>query len=122
MSWHALGFRFVAGVGVLALLVSFVTQGSAQRADEDKTVRGTVESFTTAPKGEVDGMELSDGTVVHWPPHLEKRFTAIVARGERVEVAGRFETTPEGTRVLEVRSVTNLRTRVSRENEDAPPL
>src|SRR5262249_26359959 len=37
---------------------------------EFRTVRGTVKEFTTAPKGEVDGLILSDGTWVHWPPHL----------------------------------------------------
>src|SRR5205085_12242041 len=44
------------------------------------TVRGTVREFTKAPMGEVDGLVLSDGTWVHWPPHLQDRFTAIAAK------------------------------------------
>ena len=32
-----------------------------------KSVSGVVKSFTTAPKGEVDGAVLEDGTVLHWP-------------------------------------------------------
>ncbi len=86
----------------------------------DRTVTGRVERFTEAPKGEVDGMALSDGTVVHWPPHLEKRFTAIVKQGDRVRVVGWDETKPRGERVLEAHSVTNLATRATRINEDAP--
>jgi hypothetical protein len=41
---------------------------------EVTTVRGTVRDFTNSPKGEVDGLRLTDGTWVHWPPHLEVRF------------------------------------------------
>src|SRR5262249_47415370 len=80
----------------------------------DRTVTGKVERFTEAPKGEIDGMELSDGTVVHWPPHMERQFTAIVKKGDRVRVVGWDETKPKGEKVLEVRSVTNLATRITR--------
>jgi len=87
----------------------------------DRTVTGEVDSFTKAPKGEVDGMKLDDGTVVHWPPHMEKQFTEIVKKGDRVRVVGWDETKPKGEKVLEVRSVTNLATKRTRVNEDAPP-
>ena len=69
--------------------------------------------MTTAPMGEVDGAVLDDGTVIHWPPHLADRFTAIIARGDRVEVSGWMETDPAGDTHLEVRTVTNLRTNAS---------
>ena len=46
------------------------------------TVRGTVKEFTTAPKGEQDGVILTDGTWAHWPPHLADRFSSILARGD----------------------------------------
>jgi hypothetical protein len=115
--------KAVAAAGIVALLV-FVgsSQSYAQREDSDlETLRGTVKRFTTAPKGEVDGFILSDDTWVHWPPHLEDRFTAIVKKGDRVEVTGRYETLPKGEKVFEVSTLTNLATRASRTNDDRPP-
>jgi hypothetical protein len=87
---------------------------------EFKTVRGTVKEFTTAPRGEVDGLLLSDGTWVHWPPHMQDRFTAIVSRGDRVEATGYWETGPAGDTKLEVSTLTNLATNRTSENPDRP--
>jgi hypothetical protein len=115
--------RALAAAGVLAVVLLAVgVEGYAQRGDRDlETVRGTVKRFTTAPKGEVDGAVLDDGTVIHWPPHLEERFKGIIEKGDRVEVSGRMETGPEGDTHLEVGTLTNLRTKASRTNEDVPP-
>ena len=78
-------------------------------------------SLTTAPMGEIDGAVLDDGTVIHWPPHLADRFSAIVTRGDRIQAVGRMETGPAGDTHLEVQTVTNLRTNDSRENDALPP-
>ena len=86
------------------------------------TVRGTVKSFTTAPKGEVDGVILTDGTVVHWPPHLADRFSNIVAKGDKVKVIGWMETGPKGDTKLEVSKLTNLATDETRVNDDRTAL
>jgi hypothetical protein len=85
------------------------------------TVRGTVKDFTAAPKGEKDGVILTDGTWVHWPPHLEARFSNIVAKGDKVKVIGWMETGPKGDTKLEVSSLTNLDTNQTRENDGFPP-
>jgi hypothetical protein len=118
--WYNVGKRIVAVVGVAALAALHGVV-NAQRGEDVETVRGTVEQMTAAPKGEVDGAKLSDGTWVHWPPHLESRFTAIVAKGDRIEATGRFERNREGVRWFTVGAVTNLRTNASRSNEDEPP-
>ena len=89
-------------------------------AAEAVTVRGTVRDFTTAPKGEKDGVTLNDGTWVHWPPHLEDRFSNIVARGDKIKVVGFMETGPKGDTKLEVSTLTNLDTNKSAENPDRP--
>lgn len=89
-----------------------------RRSEEWKTVRGEVERLTTAPKGEIDGAVLQDGTVLHWPPHLERRFAVVVTRGDRVEASGFEETTRKGDEHFEVSSVTNLRTDASADNDD----
>jgi hypothetical protein len=124
MSIHAMRKWSVVGARLaLVLLVGFSSEGQSRppRRGEETTVRGTVKRFTTAPKGEVDGLVLDDDSVIHWPPHLENRFTAIVKKGDRVEVTGWKETNPEGVEQVEVRTLTNLRTKASRENDDAPP-
>jgi hypothetical protein len=81
-------------------------------------VRGQVKRFTTAPKGEIDGAVLGDGTWLHWPPHLEGRFTDILQKGVRVRATGRMETGPEGDTHFEVQAVTNLRTNATADNPD----
>ena len=94
----------------------------AVEARDMQTVSGKVKSFTTAPRGETDGAILDDGTVIHWPPHLEEQFKGLIARGDRVKVVGWMETGPAGDTHLEVRTLTNLRTQESRRNDaPAPP-
>lgn len=88
---------------------------------EQRTVEGRVSSVTTAPRGEVDGVTLEDGTVIHWPPHLEGQFADLAVKGERIRVVGRMETTPRGDTHLEVQTLTNLRSGETRNNEDDGP-
>lgn len=85
------------------------------------TVRGTVRDFTTAPKGEKDGVTLTDGTWVHWPPHLENRFAGILDKGDKVKVVGWMETDKKGAAKLEVSSLTNLTTNQTRETDGFGP-
>jgi hypothetical protein len=87
---------------------------------EITSVRGVVERMTTAPKGEVDGAVLENGTWLHWPPHLENQFTAILKVGDSVKAVGRTETGPAGDTHFEVSSVTNTRTDRTAENPDLP--
>jgi hypothetical protein len=90
-------------------------------AGDATTVRGVVRSMTTAPKGEIDGALLDDGTSLHWPPHMEANFRNIVAVGDRVEAVGRTETAPRGEVHFEIQRVTNLRTNATAVNDDQPP-
>jgi hypothetical protein len=64
---------------------------------------------------------LTDGTWVHWPPHLDDHFSSIVAKGDKVKVIGWMETGPKGDTKLEVSSLTNLNTNQTRENDRFPP-
>jgi hypothetical protein len=88
---------------------------------EGRSATGTIERFTTAPRGELDGAVLSDGTLVHWPPHLGASIGALVARGDRIEVVGRRETNPEGQTQLEAATITNLGSNRSLAIDDGPP-
>src|ERR1700678_3050797 len=69
----------LAPLVAIGLVLPFCSsEGKAQehRFGEARTAQGRLQSFTTAPMGEVDGAVLDDGTVIHWPPHLANRFTA----------------------------------------------
>jgi hypothetical protein len=75
----------LAPLVAIALASPFLTSdGKAQapRFGEASSAEGRIQNLTTAPMGEVDGAVLGDGTVIHWPPHLADRFTAIVTRGD----------------------------------------
>src|SRR5207302_945930 len=117
--WKGLLAAVAAG---LPFLLSAWPSGQAQPpgAGDTKTASGVVKDFTTAPKGEIDGAVLGEGTVLHWPPHLADRFSAGAAQGDRVKAVGWMDNTPDGLK-LEVRTLTNLRTGKSADNDGPPP-
>jgi hypothetical protein len=98
-------------------------RGNAPTATASRTVQGKVQRMTSAPMGEIDGAVLDDGTVIHWPPHLADRFSAVIASGDRVKVSGWMETGPAGDAHFEVLTATNIRTKATASNDAAgPPL
>ena len=104
--------------GGLLLFACADNQAQPPGAGDTSNVRGKIERFTSAPKGEIDGAVLEDGTWLHWPPHMQDRFTTILSKGDRVRATGRMETGPARDIHFEVQSVTNLRTNKSAENPD----
>jgi hypothetical protein len=76
--------------------------------------KGTFERFLVNPRGEADGMILTDGTEVHFPPHLSPQMQAAIRPGETFKVSVRGVRPrnseliaavaidlPDGTRVLD---------------------
>ena len=112
------GLAPVVAGSLLLLLAPAESRAQPPRDRDTSTARGRVERFTTAPMGETDGAVLDDGTWLHWPPHMQDRFTDIVKKGDRVRATGRTETGPAGDTHFEVESVTNLRTNATAENPD----
>jgi hypothetical protein len=51
-------------------------------------IKGTVARYTLTPRGDVDGMILTDGTEVHFPPHLSTQLVYAVKPGDAVTVRG----------------------------------
>jgi len=49
---------------------------------------GTVERFLLNPHGDADGLLLTDGTEVHFPPHLSKQVLTVFKPGDEVKVRG----------------------------------
>jgi hypothetical protein len=50
--------------------------------------RGRVQQFTLTPRGEIDGLILSDGTEVKTPPHLSTELAYSVKPGDTVTIHG----------------------------------
>ena len=50
-----------------------------------------VARLLTNPYGEVDGLRLTDGTVVRFPPHMADALTTAVKVGDTVRIIGRSE-------------------------------
>ena len=56
-----------------------------------QTTSGHVKQYLLAPRGEVDGLLLTDGTQVAVPPHLQDTLTASVKPGDAIRVQGNRE-------------------------------
>jgi hypothetical protein len=55
------------------------------------SIRGTVSQYLMNPDGLVDGLFLSDTTVVRFPPHLSQQLVQTVRPQDSVRVDGLFE-------------------------------
>ena len=50
--------------------------------------RGTIKQYTLTPRGDVDGLILSDGTEVKLPPHLTGQIVFAIRPGDAVTIRG----------------------------------
>ena len=123
---------FPAGpvMGILAAAVGLAAWDTihAQTPDPEITViRGNVEDFTKTTDGETEGAVLDNEseTVLYWPARLRARFLELLKPGDRIRATGRRMVGPDGNPRFLVRSITNLRTGQTVENDDfveAPPV
>ena len=56
--------------------------------DQLPAVNGTVRQFTLTPRGDIDGLILTDGTEVKTPPHLSSEIAFSVKPGDKVAIHG----------------------------------
>jgi hypothetical protein len=69
--------------------------------------RGTVKQYTLTPRGDVDGVILTDGTEVKLPPHLSAQTVFAIRPGDEVSVRGlRARAVP----LIDATSITNVAT------------
>lgn len=57
-------------------------------APQAMSASGEVRTATYAPRGELDGAILTNGTVVHVPPHLGASFANLLVRGHMIAATG----------------------------------
>lgn len=92
--------------GVLCILwwVVSVPLGQAQGAP---SLTGVVHQYLLSPHGEVDGLLLSNGSVVRFPPHLGDALTTIVKTGDTVTAIGFLGPTTSQGQTMKALSITN---------------
>jgi hypothetical protein len=76
---------------------------------------GTLSRFVINPEGDVDGLLLADGSLVHFPPHMSSQLVSVVHQWDTVRIAG-FR---DGAGNVTAQQITNERT--SQQVVDQPP-
>ncbi|WP_407154931.1 hypothetical protein [Bradyrhizobium sp. STM 3557] len=97
----------VAGAGLSAGAAFSQTTDAMWDASQLPETRGTVKQYTLTPRGDVDGLILSDGTEVKLPPHLTAQVVFAIRPGDEVSIRGlRARAIP----LVDASSVTNVAT------------
>lgn len=76
---------------------------------------GVVKRYTINPEGDIDGLLLTDDTLINFPPHLGARVAATVAPGDSVRVTG-FSASAGSLRAQQIANAASGRT-----VDDQPP-
>ena len=66
--------------------------------------KGTLHQFLLNPHGDADGMILTDGTEIHFPPHMAKEIVAAIHPGQTVTVHVSSLATPMSLRLCRWRA------------------
>jgi hypothetical protein len=81
---------------------------------------GKVQQFTLSPRGEIDGVLLTDGTVLHLPPEAAANMRSLLQPGRAIVAQGDELSNPIG-RVLEVRALGSSRADLTPIDGPPPP-
>jgi hypothetical protein len=92
---------------------------AAQNEAASPSITGTVEHYLLTPVGDIEGLELADGTDARLPPHLGTALAAIVKPGDAVNVVGFVAPPSPYGRAIKALTITNVRTNQS--VVDQPP-
>jgi hypothetical protein len=83
------------------------TAGAVWDSSQLPETRGTVKQYTLTPRGDVDGLILTDGTEVKLPPQLTGQMVFAVRPGDAVSIRGlRARAIP----LIDASSITNVAT------------
>lgn len=93
---------------IVMLLIFAVTHPTW--AQTTPSVTGTVQQYLLNPHGEVDGLLLSDGTVVKLPPHLGIALATSIKAGDAVTAVGFIGPNTSQGRAMKALSITNSQT------------
>lgn len=74
------------------------------------TVSGSVQQYLLTTHGEVEGLLLTDGTVVRFPPHLGAALASTVRPGDAVTVVGFLVAATAQGQAVKALTITNTAT------------
>jgi hypothetical protein len=83
------------------------TTGSMWDSSQLPESRGTVKQYTLTPRGDVDGIILTDGTEVKLPPHLTAQTVFAIRPGDQVSIRG---LRARAAALVDAASITNVTT------------
>jgi hypothetical protein len=95
------------------------TTRPVQNGGVTPSVAGVVKQYLLTPVGDVEGLELQDGTDVRFPPHMGPALAAVVKPGDRVNVVGFVGPRTRYGQAIKALTITNTGTNQS--VVDQPP-
>lgn len=78
----------VGGVGLGGAGLVLAQDAATFDASQLPAIKGQVAQYSLTPRGDVDGLILSDGMEVHLPPHLGTQLVFSVKPGDAVTIHG----------------------------------
>ena len=87
-AWLALTLLVSARSGAQVAAPEVTAPAPAYDPAQLPSFRGKVQQYTLSPRGEIDGLILSDGTEVKTPPHLSTSIAYAVKPGDEVTIHG----------------------------------
>jgi hypothetical protein len=99
-------FSALCAASTLSAAAALYSQATAQTWDSSQlpATNGTVRQYTLTPRGDVDGLILSDGTEVKVPPHLTGQIVYSIHPGDSVTIRG---LRARGLPLVQAESITN---------------
>ncbi|MDQ6734514.1 MAG: hypothetical protein M3Z35_10475 [Nitrospirota bacterium] len=94
----------------VVLTALILLMGAYSYAEGLPSVTGTVQQYLLSPHGEPDGLLLSDGTAIKFPPHLGVALASHVKPGDSVEVIGFLGVQVPQGRAVKALSIKNTKT------------
>lgn len=93
-------------LGAFSLVTGQDLPGAREIVRPTSKLSGRVKEWTKNRHDDVDGLQLEDGSKVHFPPHQSADVARLAQPGDEVEVTGRRETQPRGETVFEATQIT----------------
>ncbi len=105
---RALAYAFLAATAIGAATDAYSqAPGAVWDSSQLPESRGRVKQYTLTPRGDFDGLILTDGTEVKLPPHLSAQVVYTIRPGDEVSIRGiRARAIP----LVDAASVTNIST------------
>lgn len=91
----------VLSIGTLGLGTAWALAQSTSRSTEVTNIEGKVKELTRNDHNDPDGWKLTDGQIVHVPPHAFEDLSALVKTGVSVKASTVKTQRPDGTTVNE---------------------